>query len=179
MAQPAAHPPDVTRNAAAAARALTSGLRAWHLYSADHPALALAIDRLVTITRDVTQAGPLMPAVTPHCLLVDGVAMDAADPVVAECARVLHDLDLLQVSIVGAASEPAVRELLTTLTVERSERRRGAAAAMWAEAGHPEIVLEQIPRIRSAHRSNWCKMAKASTRIDPLSYLDDGGNRPR
>ncbi|HXG89768.1 MAG TPA: HEAT repeat domain-containing protein [Vicinamibacterales bacterium] len=145
MSQPVVRLPDVTRNALAAARALTIGLRAWNLYPPEHPALALAVDRLVLVTTEATQHGPLMLAVTPHNLMVDGCALDSPDASVTECARLLHDLDILQLAFVAPAPDDAVRELLATLTIERGERRkRGGPAALWSERGHPSIVVEQI-----------------------------------
>src|SRR5687768_17856011 len=145
MSQSATRLPETTRNAIAAARALTIGLRAWNLYPPEHPALGLAVDRLVAVTTEVTTQGPLMLAVTPHLLIVDGTPLDVSDAVVADCARLLHDLDILQLSLVAPASDPAIRALLETLTIERIERRaRGGPAAIWAGLGHAAIVIEQI-----------------------------------
>ena len=145
MSQPAVRMPDVTRNASDAARALSIGLRAWSLYPPDHPAIQLAVDRLTRTTADITRDGPLMLLVTPHALLVSGVSLDAADPVVVECARTLHDLDILQLTFVTGASDAAIRRLLASLTIERTERRkRGGPASIWAEHGDTAIVVEQI-----------------------------------
>jgi hypothetical protein len=145
MSQPAARLPDVTRNAMAAARALTIGLRAWNLYPPEHPALGLAVERLMAVTFESTQQGPLMLAVTPVSLLVDGEPLEGPDGSVGECARLLHELDIVQLSFVAPAPEDAIRSLLSTLTLERTERRkRGGPSAIWAAQGHPSIVLEQI-----------------------------------
>jgi HEAT repeats len=145
MSQPAARLPDVTRNAMAAARALTIGLRAWNLYPPEHPALGLAVERLMAVTFESTQQGPLMLAVTPVSLFVDGEPLEGPDGSVGECARLLHELDIVQLSFIGPAPEDAIRSLLSTLTLERTERRtRGGPSAIWAEHGHPSIVLEQI-----------------------------------
>jgi HEAT repeat protein len=141
---PAMRPPDATKNALAVARALTIGLRAWRFYPEEHPALGMAMDRLSSVTAEVTGQGPLMLAVTPETLMVDGAPLDA-DSIVSECARLLHDVDLIQVSFVAAAPRDAVRRLLATLNLERKERRtRGGPAAIWEADGHPSIVLEQI-----------------------------------
>lgn len=137
-------PPDATRHALAVARALTIGLRAWKFYPEEHPALHLAMDRLTSITADVTAEGPLMLAVTPETLMVDGAPL-VADSIVSECARLLHDVDLIQVSFAAAAPRTAVRSLLATLNMDRKERRaRGGPAVIWAAEGHPSIALEQI-----------------------------------
>lgn len=145
MSQPAVHPPDLTRKALPVVRALTIGLRASNLYPPEHPALGLAIDRLKAAVAAATAEGSLMIAVTPHTLIIDGASIDTPDTIVAECARVLHDLDILQLAFIGASPDEALHGLLDTLTLERSERRkRGGPAAIWAEAGHPSIVVEQI-----------------------------------
>jgi HEAT repeat protein len=145
MSQPAVRRPDVTRKASDAARALTVGLRAWSLYPSDHPALAMAVDRLVRVTADVTRDGPLMLLVTPQSLLIDGTALDHTDPIVAECARTLYELDILQLSFISPSSDPVIRKLLGSLTIERTERRtRGGPASIWAEHGASSIVVEQI-----------------------------------
>lgn len=144
MTYPAVSPPDATKHALAVARALTIGLRAWKFYPEEHPALAMAMDRLASITADITAQGPLMLAVTPQTLIVEGAPLDA-DNIVSECARLLHDVDLLQVAFVAAAPRDAVRTLLATLNLDRAARRtRGGPAAIWETDGHPSIVLEQI-----------------------------------
>ncbi len=131
MSEPAIQPPQTT-NALATTRSLTIGVRAWKLYPPEHPALGLAIDRLVSRTTAVTIAGPLMLAETPQSLIVDGAPLDAPDAVAAECPRLLHDLDILQLSLVAPASDAAIRALLATLTIGRMERRaRGGPAAIW------------------------------------------------
>jgi hypothetical protein len=144
MTYPAVSQPDATRHALAVARALTIGLRACKFYPPEHPALDLAVDRLVTATTDATAQGPLMLAVTPHTLIADGAELEP-DMVVSECARLLHDIDILQLSFVAAAPGSAVRALLGTLTLDRADRRaRGGPAAVWEAQGHPSIAVEQI-----------------------------------
>lgn len=137
-------PPDATKHALAVARALTIGLRAWKFYPEEHPALGLAMDRLSSVTAEVTAQGPLMLAVTPETLMVDGMPL-IADNIVSECARLLHDVDLIQVTFVERAPHDAVRSLLATLNLDRKERRaRGGPAGIWQTEGHGSIVLEQI-----------------------------------
>src|ERR671923_2112948 len=99
---PAMRPPDATKHALAVARALTIGLRAWKFYPEEHPALDMAMDRLSHVTAEVTAQGPLMLAVTPETLMVEGVPL-TADSIVSECARLLHDVDLIQVTFAEAA----------------------------------------------------------------------------
>ena len=42
-------------------------------------------------------------AVTPHALLIDGLPLDAGDLAVVECAELLHDRDILQLTVASAA----------------------------------------------------------------------------
>lgn len=145
MTFPAVRPPDSTKHALAIARALTIGLRAWKFYPPDHPALGLALDRLVTASTDATEQGPVMLAVTPQTLIVEGVPLDANDIVVSECAKLLHEVDVIQLAFVAAPPPDAVRSLLATLSTDSTDRRkRGGPAAIWETEGHPSIVLEQI-----------------------------------
>ncbi len=145
MSYPAVRPPDAARHALAVARALTIGLRAWQFYPAEHPALGLAVDRLALATAEATTQGALMLAVTPQTLMVDGVIIESPDAVVTECARLLHEVDILQLAFLAAPPDQALRALLSTLTLDRAERReRGGPAAIWEAAGHPSIGLEQI-----------------------------------
>ena len=54
MAQRAAPPADVTRNAENLARAITIGLRSWGFYPPEHPAVGLAVDKLVAVAAEAT-----------------------------------------------------------------------------------------------------------------------------
>lgn len=145
MSEPAVRPHTLARDAALLARALVTALRACTLYPPEHPALAAALDRLASAITDATRGGPLMLAATPRALLVQGEPLDSTDPVVAECARRLHDADVLQLSFAAVPPPEALHTLLTTLALNDAERRRqGGPAAIWAAQGHPAIVVEQI-----------------------------------
>ena len=145
MAQRAALPPDVTRNAVSLARALTIALRSWAFYPPEHPAVQLAVDRLLTTCTEVVRRGPLQLAVTPRTLLVDGFPLDSSELTVIECAELLHDRDILQLTAVSPPTEPLVRSLLTVLSLDRDTRRaRGGPAAIWAAEEQDAVLLEQI-----------------------------------
>lgn len=145
MAQRAALPADVTKNAVGLARAMTIALRAWGFYPPEHPAVALAVDRLVAAAADAASGGLMQLAVTPHALLIDGLPLDSSDLAVVECAELLHDRDILQLTIVAPATDPVARALLTVLSLDRETRRaRGGPAAIWATEDQTQILLEQI-----------------------------------
>ncbi|MEW6320806.1 MAG: HEAT repeat domain-containing protein [Acidobacteriota bacterium] len=138
--------PDMAPPAAyTVARALTIGLRAWSFYPPEHPAVSLAVDRLVTAVHDATRRGVLQLAVTPHTLLIAGRPVESPDMVVAECARQLYERDILQLTFASTPPADALTRLLEVLTLERGERRaRGGPQALWSAEGHPSIIVEQI-----------------------------------
>ncbi|MEO8679711.1 MAG: HEAT repeat domain-containing protein [Vicinamibacterales bacterium] len=145
MAQRAPSAADATKSAVSLARAITIGLRSWGFYPPEHPAVGLAVDRFVNTAAEATVGGLLQLAVTPHALLVDGLVLDAPDLSVSECAALLHDRDILQLTFVSAPSEPVIRLLLGMLSLDRNTRRaRGGPAAIWSAAGETGILLEQI-----------------------------------
>jgi len=145
MAQRADSAADTTRLAVGFARAMTLAMRTWGFYPPEHPAVGLAVERLIAALRDGTNAGVLQVAVTPHALMVDGQPLESSDLAVTECAELLHDRDLLQVTIVTAPGEESVRALLSVLALDRHSRREhGGPAQIWAAAGHSAIILEQI-----------------------------------
>ncbi len=57
MAQRAAQPADISRNAENLARAITIGLRTWGFYPPEHPAVGLAVDKLVAVATEATNGG--------------------------------------------------------------------------------------------------------------------------
>jgi len=145
MAQRAVPPADITRNAENLARAITIGLRSWGFYPPEHPAVGLAVDRLVAAAAEATTGGMLQLAVTPHALLLDGLAIEGSDLSVSECAALLHDRDILLLTLVSAPEETAIRSLLAMLTLDRETRRaQGGPAAIWAADPQTAILIEQI-----------------------------------
>ena len=145
MAQRAASTADTIRSAVNLARALTIGLRSWSFYPPEHPAVGLAVEKLMAAGAEATVGGLLQLAVTPHALLVDGVILDSQELSVAECAALLHDRDILQITIVAAPDESVVRALLSVLSLDRETRReRGGPAAIWAAEAQTSVLVEQI-----------------------------------
>jgi HEAT repeat protein len=145
MAQRAAEPADVTRLAVAVARATTIGLRSWGFYPPEHPAVAMAVERFVAAATEASLGGMMQLAVTPRALLVDGLPLESSDLAVVECAELLHDRDILQVTLAAPPSEAVVRSLLAVLTLDRETRRaRGGPAAIWGAEDQTAILIEQI-----------------------------------
>ena len=135
----------VTKHAVNLARAMTLGLRSWGFYPPEHPAVGLAVDRLIAASTDAASIGMLQLAVTPHALLIDGLPIDSTDLAVAECAELLHDRDILQFIVIAPPTDAAVRSLLGILSMDRDTRRaRGGPAAIWGAEEHTAFVIEQI-----------------------------------
>lgn len=145
MAQRAEPAADTTRLAVGFARAMTVGLRSWGFYPPEHPAVALAVDRLLTAATDACAGGMIQLAVTPHALLLDGLPLETTDLAAVECAELLHDRDILQVTLVAPPTDAVLRALLGVLTLDRDTRRaRGGPAAIWGVEDQSAILIEQI-----------------------------------
>ncbi|HYB93932.1 MAG TPA: hypothetical protein VEC39_03095, partial [Vicinamibacterales bacterium] len=145
MAQRAASTADTTRLAVAFARAMTVGLRSWGFYPPEHPAVVMAVERLIATATDACAASMMQLAVTPRALLVDGVPLDSTDLAVVECAELLHDRDILQLTIASPPTDAVVRALLSILSLDRETRRaRGGPAALWGAEDQTAFLLEQI-----------------------------------
>ena len=144
MSYPAGPPPDASKQAVAVASALTFAVRTRKFYSPEHPAVNLAVERIISVATQATEFGPLVIGVTPQMLIVDGVPVENTAQVV-ECARMLHDADIVELSLVLRPSPNAALKFLTTLTLDHAERRaRGGPAAIWQAEGEPSFVIEQI-----------------------------------
>lgn len=136
---------ETIRLAVAFARAMTVGLRSWGFYPPEHPAVAMAVERLIAACTEACAGGMMQVAVTPRALLIDGLPLDSSDMAVLECAELLHDRDILQLTIAAPPPDPVVRSLLSVLTLDRHTRRaRGGPAAIWAEEDQTAFLVEQI-----------------------------------
>ena len=145
MSQRAASAAEAIRLAIGIARALTLGMRSWSFYPPEHPAVAMAVERIIEAATDATNAGMMQLAVTPHALLLDGLPLDTTDLAAVECAELLHDRDILQITFIAPPVDAVVRALLTVLTLDRATRRaRGGPAAIWGAEDQAAILLEQI-----------------------------------
>jgi HEAT repeat protein len=145
MAQRAESAADVTRLAVGFARAMTIGLRSWGFYPPEHPAVTMAVERLISTATEACVGGMMQLAVTPHALLLDGMPLESSDLAVVECAELLHDRDILQLTLAAPPADAVIRALLTVLTLDRETRRtRGGPAAIWGAEDQTAILLEQI-----------------------------------
>jgi len=145
MAQRAESPADLTRSAVNLARAITIALRSWGFYPLEHPTVVAAVDRLTQAAAEAAAGGMMQLAVTPHQLLLDGTPLESSELAVVECAELLHDRDILQLTITSAPPEAVIQALLNVLSLDRATRRsRGGPAAIWAAEDQSAILIEQI-----------------------------------
>jgi HEAT repeat protein len=130
----------------ALARSLVAAARSWTLYPPEHPAVRSAVERLGTAVRETAGQYPFNFGVTPDTLLLEGVPVTTRDGgPVAEAAAWLHQRDVLQLTFLPEVPEPALEKLLTLLAEDpRAVRERGGPAKVWAQTGHPTIVVEQL-----------------------------------
>ena len=120
-------------------------MRSWGFYPPEHPAVGLAVDRMIAACTEATAGGMLQLAVTPHALLIDGMPLDSTDLSVVECAELLHDRDVLQFTVVAPPPDPVVRSLLNVLSLDRDTRRaRGGPAVIWGAEEQSAFIVEQI-----------------------------------
>jgi RNase P/RNase MRP subunit POP5 len=145
MTQRAASAADAVRLAIGLARAITLATRSWTFYPPEHPAVAMAVERFIAAATEATATGMMQLAVTPRALLLDGLPIETGDLATVECAELLHDRDILQISFIAPPSDAVVRALLGVLTLDRVSRRtRGGPAVIWGAEDQAAILLEQI-----------------------------------
>lgn len=145
MAQRTESAAETTRLAVGFARAMTVGLRSWGFYPPEHPAVAMAVERLLTTATEACAGGMMQLAVTPRALLLDGLPLESTDLAVVECAELLHDRDILHVTLAAPPTDAVIRSFLTVLTLDRDTRRaRGGPAEIWGAEPQTSILIEQI-----------------------------------
>ena len=138
-------PSELSRSVSGVARALVAAARAWTLYPASHPAVRAGVERLNGSIDEACRSGPLAVGVTPETLLIHGTPVAAGERPVVELAALLHQRDILQVTL-QANTPPATLEAFLSLIAEdlSTVRQRGGPERVWQEHGLPHIHIEQI-----------------------------------
>jgi hypothetical protein len=137
--------PELARGLLNVARSLLVATRNWSLYPPEHPAVQSSVERLCEAIRQSSLGSAFGIGITPETLLIDGVAPTQTDGPIAEAAALLHDRDLLHITFLGDVSYDGVTRLLRLLNVDAGERRRGGGpATLWAQEGHPSLLIEQL-----------------------------------
>src|SRR5262245_51905414 len=123
MSQVSQLSPELTRGLLQLARALLAATRNWTLYPPEHPAVGQSVARLAEAVQAATSVSVLTIAVTPETLLIEGVPADRHQSAFADAAALLHDRDILQLTIGGDVPPSALHALLRMLALDAGERR--------------------------------------------------------
>ena len=145
MSQVSQLSPELARGLLHVARSLLVAARNWSLYPPEHPTVESSVERLCDAIRQSSLGSAFGIGITPDTLLIDGVGPTQATGPIAEAAALLHDRDLLHITFLGDVSYDGVTRLLRLLTLDAQERRRsGGPVKIWAQDGHPSLILEQL-----------------------------------
>lgn len=145
MSQASQLSPELARGLLQLARALLAAARNWTLYPPDHPTVKASVARLSDAIKQTAGGAIFSIGITPQTLLIEDAAADQGQSSIAEAAAMLHDHDLIRITLVGEVPPEAVHALLQLLSYDLAERRaKGGPAKIWETDGHPSIQLEQI-----------------------------------
>jgi hypothetical protein len=145
MSQVSQLSPELARGLLQLSRAILAATRNWTLYPPEHPAVAQAIARLADALKTASGGQMLAIGVTPDTLIVEGAQADPHQTAFADAAALLHDRDILQLTIMGNVPAGALPLLMKILALDAVERRaRGGPAQLWQAEGDPSIHIEQI-----------------------------------
>jgi len=127
------------------ARSCKAAARSVSLYPATHPAIQGALDRIVSASRRLTQAGNVTIAVLPDALVIDGRAPVRPDPSIGELADLLHDRLIGELRIESDADATDWRTLLLLLSRTAEELRAdGGIAKLWGASGQSHFDIREI-----------------------------------
>lgn len=127
------------------ARACKAATRIVSLYPAQHPAIQVALRRIVEASRQALGAGPLAIMVLPDDLLVGGRRLAKPDPAVTELAALLHRQGIGELVIRSAPDSEAWHAFLSLLAQDPDElRAAGGIGQAWQRVGTSAISLNEI-----------------------------------
>jgi hypothetical protein len=153
MSQVSQLSPELARGLLQLSRALVAAARNWTLYPPEHPTVAVSVKRLSEAIRASSLGAIFSIGITPDTLMVEDAAADSTQSGISEAAALLHDRDLIRISILGDVPIEAVHAFLRVLALDPAERRaRGGPARIWQTEGHQSLVLEQIDYSRMLAR---------------------------
>jgi HEAT repeats len=145
MSQVSQLSPELAKGLLQLSRAILAATRNWTLYPPEHPAVGQSVASLADALKAAAAGQMLAIGVTPDTLIVEGAQADRNQAAFAGLAALLHDRDVLQLTITGEVPPDALRVLLKIFALDAVERRaRGGPAPLWQAEGHPAIHIEQI-----------------------------------
>jgi HEAT repeat protein len=127
------------------ARSCKAAARSVSLYPATHPAIQVALSRVVGASRRLTEAGNITIAVLPDALVIDGRAPVRPDPSIAELADLLHDrlIGVLRIEAEAEAADWRTLLLLLSRTAEEL-MADGGIAKLWVASGQSHFDIREI-----------------------------------
>jgi hypothetical protein len=147
MAADAATPlaPEEAQRLTEFARACKAAARAVLLYPAGHPAIAATLGRIVQITSEAAQSGPLRLTVLPDSILIGDRALQRPEAAVAELASLLHNHLIGRLVVNPGGDTEAWRSFLLLLgRSPESVRAEGGIARVWTTMAGRHVELREI-----------------------------------
>ncbi len=127
------------------ARTCRAAARVVSLYPPAHPAIGLALDRLVAAAGRATANGVLQLQIRGHAIKVDGALVPKADPVVAELAVLLGRHRIGGLALQGGADADSWRTLLKLLARAPEDLQAdGGIGHLWGTVGGSSIEILEI-----------------------------------
>jgi hypothetical protein len=158
------------------ARTCKAAARAVSLYPSTHPAIGIALTRLVESARRAAEHDTLTLTVLPQSLLLDGSPSERPDAAITELAALLH---AHQVGSLAATIETDLetwRSLLQLLARAPEElRQEGGISRVWTAGGGRTIEIREIDyaevlRERSAHAATWDEIVANYLQDDSVEF---------
>src|SRR3990170_2630763 len=142
---PAILPPGAAADLSEFARGCRAAARAVSLYPAGHPAVALSLTRLATLSSGITARGAFAVQALSDHLLVDGAALPRPDAAAAELGSLLHRHAIGLLTVRPGADTAAWHALFLLLArTPEDVRSEGGIARLWDAAGAQGIDVQEI-----------------------------------
>ncbi len=150
MATPSPEPleplaPEAAARLAEFAKTCRAATRVVSMYPPSHPTIQLALSRITDAGRHAVANGPLVIAVLPDSLLVEGRGFAKPDSAATELAILLHQQWIGEMTLHGTLDGDQWHAFLSLLAKPLEETRAmGGIARAWAATGHAAIALKEI-----------------------------------
>ena len=137
--------PELAARLGAFARACKAAARAVSLYPPEHPAIIVALERLVSVATAAAARRPFAVSVVPSDLLIDGRACARPDPAIADLAMLLHDQMIGALTVHSGTDADSWRTFLALVAQSPFEvRSQGGITRAWTTAGGHGIEVVEL-----------------------------------
>ena len=138
-------PPEDAARLVEFARACKTAARAVSLYPAAHPAIRISLNRLADVVAKATIRGPLVIAVLPDALMVEGRGLPRPDSALGELAMLLHAHLVGALTVHAGADGDAWLPFFVMLARPTEEIRDGGGITrVWNLTGSRAIEIQEI-----------------------------------